>query len=311
MRKTFLVLAGALLAATVAAPARADDDRVQFGRSIHVGEGETVADVVCFGCSIRIAGTAAGDVVSFGGGIAIDGEVGGDVVAFGGSVRLGPNANVGGAAMAFGGGVQLGPESHVGGEVATFGGRVERDPTAHVSGTVSTNMPLPIASLSGLLFFLFVVTLICNLILVLLTYLIAGERRVETLAATIRQRAGMSFLTGLGVLFAAVFLFVLSAFLGPVTPFLAVLVAVVLFLTLLVGYAGLSLWAGRLLAQSSAPLAAVVLGAVLVTAANLVPPLCFVLPPILLLLGLGSAALSGFGASSDWLPQQFGSRPPG
>lgn len=311
MRGSLSVVASALLAFCLgAAPARADDDRVQFGSAIRVADGETVGDAVCFGCPIRIAGTATGDVVAFGGGVTIEGEVGGDVVAFGGGVLLGPKARVGGDVLAFGGGTELGSESEVGGEVATFGGRVNRDPSALVGGGISTNAPLPVASLGGLLFLLLAITVIGNLILVLLTYLIAGQRRIETLEATIRGRAGLSLLTGLGVVFVAVFLFVLSAFLGPVTPVLAVLVAVVLILTLLVGYAGVSYWAGRLLAKSSAPLAALLLGAVLVTVVNLVPPLCLVFPPLLLLLGLGSATLSGFGASPNWLPQQLGSRPP-
>src|ERR1035438_3700835 len=62
-------------------------DQVHIGQSITVGENENVGDLVCIGCSIRVAGTC-GDVVAIGGRIVVDGKVRGSVVAIGGGVLL-------------------------------------------------------------------------------------------------------------------------------------------------------------------------------------------------------------------------------
>lgn len=295
---------GLLLAVVVFSPAAAQTqepkDRVQYGQDIEVGAGETARDVVCIGCSIRVLGKVAGDAVAVGGSLAIEGTVEGDAVAVAGVLRLGPNARVGEDAVA-------------------AGGRLERAPGAQVGrDAVSTPFipSLPVTSLAQLILFFFLIALVTNLVLVLLAYLLAGRTRVETMATTVRERAGLAALTGIGVLVGAVLLYIISAMMGPLTAVLAILVSVALGVTLVVGYAGLSFWMGRLLAPPRAglasswnPLAVVLLGVLLITLLQFIPILGGLVFLVFLLLALGCAALSGFGTSTDWLPRQFATRP--
>src|SRR5262245_57434637 len=84
---------------------RRDGDRVQFGSSINIREGEVVD----------------GDVVAIGGAVTVDGEVRGDVVAVGGGMTLGPNAVVSDNGVGVGGRRNRDPNSRVGGRVQTVG----------------------------------------------------------------------------------------------------------------------------------------------------------------------------------------------
>ena len=114
-----------LLIAALAVPALAQGshDRTQFGHDISVGSDETVSEVTCFGCSVRIRGHVNGDVTTFGGGIAIerDAEVGGDTTSFAGDVRLDSGAKVKDVTI-FGGRMRRDPQASVGGDVTTFAG---------------------------------------------------------------------------------------------------------------------------------------------------------------------------------------------
>lgn len=84
---------------------RRGGDRVRFGGSVTVAEGETVS----------------GDVVVIGGSADVDGEVDGDIVVVGGSLRLGPHANVTQDAVVVGGSLNRDPGARVGGEVQEVG----------------------------------------------------------------------------------------------------------------------------------------------------------------------------------------------
>ncbi len=278
-----------LLSLPTQVQAQGSDERVQFGQDIVIEADETVGDAVCIFCSIRVRGTARGDAVAVFGSLEIDGSVEGDAVAVGGNVRLGSGAEVGKVAV-------------------SVGGRLERDPQARVGGE-ATSTPGLAVGLGGLFLFGLLVCGMINLVLVLFSYLIAGEQRVAVVANTVRERTGLAALAGLGALVAAVILFIISALLGPITPIMAIIVSVALFVTLVVGYTGLSFWLGRSLAAGSAPLVAVLLGALLITILQLIPFVCLITFPVFVLLALGSAAVSGYGTASDWLPRQFAPRP--
>ncbi|MFQ5663036.1 MAG: hypothetical protein ACE5HL_04320 [Terriglobia bacterium] len=291
-----------LLALPTAAGAEPSDDRVQVGQDIVVEADEVVTDAVCIGCSIRVRGRVSADAVAIGGSIKIGGSVGADAVAIGGGVEI--NGSVGTDAVAVGGDVRLGPEARVGGDVLAAGGEVKRDPRARIGGEVVSGRAAA-AGLGSLLVFFLLICAAINLVLVLLAYGIAGAQRVETVAGTVRARAGLALLAGVGVLVGAVILFIISAFLGPATFILALLVSLALFITLVLGYSGLSWWLWRSLSPRSGPLAAVLLGAVVITILQLIPFAGFLIFLVFALLALGSAALSGYGTATNWLPQQL------
>lgn len=270
------------------ATARAQNDRVQVGEDILIAESESVGNVVCVGCSIRILGAVSQAAVAVGGNIDVEGAVGEDVVTVGGTVRLRPGASVGQDA------------------VAVFG-TVEREEGAAVGGQVVSEAALPVAGLAGLFLFLILLSVVTHLILVLLTFLIAGQARMETLAGTVSARPGLSLLTGLGLLVGFVVLCIVAAFMGPAAPFVYVAAALALAVTLLVGYTGLSYWMGRLLSKTWAPVVAVLVGALVITLLQVVP----LVLPVFALLALGAAVLSGYGSDTDWLSRQMaGQLPP-
>jgi hypothetical protein len=127
-------------------------DQVHIGQSITVGENENVGDLVCIGCSIRVAGSC-GDVVAIGGSIVVDGKVRGSVVAIGGGVLLGDNAAVSQ-------------------DLVTVGGHLSRHPNAVVQGDVS------VQSGAFILLGIFLVPLLpLILIVALVVWLVRRNRR--------------------------------------------------------------------------------------------------------------------------------------
>jgi hypothetical protein len=88
-------------------------DRVRFGGTITVNEGETVE----------------GDVVVIGGFARVNGRVTGEVVVVGGSAQLGPQADVTGDVVVVGGRLDRNPSARIGGEVEEVGvGPINIDP---------------------------------------------------------------------------------------------------------------------------------------------------------------------------------------
>jgi hypothetical protein len=64
------------------------------------------------------------------------------------------------------------------------------------------------------------------------------------------------------------------------------------------------------LVRKAGPLAALLIGALLITVIQLVPLLGFLAFLVFMLLALGSAALSGYGTSTDWLSRRLSAQPP-
>ncbi len=97
------------------------EDRVHFFQSITVDADETVGDIVCIGCSIRMSGTS-GDTVAILGSILVDGTVKGDAVAVGGGIKLGEDAQVMGDTVGLGGGIARHPNAVVKGQTVSEAG---------------------------------------------------------------------------------------------------------------------------------------------------------------------------------------------
>jgi hypothetical protein len=96
MRRVFLAVA--LLAATLPAFAKSDNDRASFGSDITVAEGETVGDIACMFCDVRVHGDVKGDVAVMFGRVEVDPghSISGDVAALGADLVLGEGATIGG-----------------------------------------------------------------------------------------------------------------------------------------------------------------------------------------------------------------------
>jgi hypothetical protein len=97
MRRWFVAVL-LLLIATLPAFAKSDNDRVSFGSDITVAEGETVGDIACMFCDVRIHGDVKGDIAVMFGRVEVDAghSISGDVAALGADLVLGEGAAVGG-----------------------------------------------------------------------------------------------------------------------------------------------------------------------------------------------------------------------
>ncbi len=94
------------------------DNRVAFGSTVRVGQGEVVNDIVSIGGDVKVDGEVRGDAVSIGGEAKINGRVTGEVVSIGGDI-------------------ELGPEAEVFGDIVTVGGQLVREEGSSVLGEVS------------------------------------------------------------------------------------------------------------------------------------------------------------------------------
>lgn len=263
------------------------EEAVRLGGEITVPAGETASDVVCMQCSVRVLGRVAGDVVVLRGDVEIEGQVTGDVVALLGNLRLGG-------------------ESEVGGDVVAIFGRVEREIGARTGGEVVAFGPaLAGLGLLGVVVLVLLAGLVVTLLFCLLGYAVLGERRTSTMAAALRERAAVAWLVGIGVLVSAVVLFIVSGFLGPATPILAIATAVLLFATVIAGYTGAGYWVGRGVAKTTGPLATLLLGVLVIYLLQAIPFAGFLASLFFGPLALGVAALTGFGSAPDWLLRQF------
>jgi hypothetical protein len=283
-----------LVCLSVAAFAK-DDDRVQFNRSITVETDETVnGDVVCIGCPITVLGHVTGDAVSIGSSIRAEGSVDGDAVAVGGSIQLGPTA-------------------HIGKDVTTIGGTLQRDPAASVGGEVESVGPgfggHGIAALGAMVFFGSLLFLLpfC-VVLTLLCYAIAGQRRIDSVAIALRTRTGYTILAGILSVVAAIVLTILFSHLRPISGLLIFLVWLGLFLASILGFTGLSAWIGRRISATAGPLAIILIGAIVVALLQAIPIFGCFIGIVFILFALGGAIATGYGTSPNWLEQRMGPR---
>ncbi len=292
----FLLLLGASF------PLQARQDRFMMGENIRVEAGETVYDAVCILCSIVIEGEVTGDALTIAGDLTIGGKVAGDALAIAGNVELG--GEVGLDVTTIAGNVRLRSGAHVDGDATAIMGRVRGVQQARVGGQVtSIRSIIPIVA-SGLVVLLIVcvlAALVIQPVLALVCGAILGEQRLAVLAETARRRAGLSFILGLGVVVASFLLTVLSAVIPLWIPGLRFPFSTVMFVLVVVGYAGISYWVGHGLASRAGPLVAVLLGAVLVTILQPIPIVGWLAGFIFFMMALGVPLLSGFGTSPDWL----------
>jgi hypothetical protein len=126
MRGLLLISALLFLSAVPPSFARSSEDRASFGNDITVSEGETVGDVACAFCSVRIHGNVKGDVAVVFGSVAIDSNqaVSGDVAILGGDLNLAEDGKVGGDVAIAGGRAYLASDATIHGSRAILPGRL-------------------------------------------------------------------------------------------------------------------------------------------------------------------------------------------
>ncbi len=252
------------------------EEWVSIGKDVELKAEDSAREVVVIGGSAKLHGAVNGDVVVIGGDVVVDDHVKGDVVAIMGDVQIGPKAKIGGDLVAVGGSSHLADGGKVGGQVVEVGGgmgpakflrlRWLRD---WVSKCVMELRPLAPGLgwmwwITGFFFILY------------LLIAILFPQPVQSCAAQVSARPATTFAVGVLAKLAVPILCVTLPFtiIGIViVPFLLVAA----FLTLLVGKTAVlevvGSKIGRAIGLSTGllPLAALLIGAVLVTLLYMVP----------------------------------------
>ena len=323
-KQRFAGICGAVLAASLLAPAAASA-RVMVAENIYVGPDEVVDTVVCIACSVRVDGVVEQEVVVIAGDADIQGRVDGDIVVLAGSLdSAGPvagdvvvvagraklSADVAGDAVTVAGGLSLSPGIALDGDAVAVFGSIHGADRAAVAGDVvevagESMAPLAVSGLLIALCVFLLVVLLIHPLLVMLGFAVLRERRFRVLADTAAQRGGFSFLFGIGTSFALFVVSIVAALTFPV-PLPAFLFFIVLSI---VGYCGVSYWVGRGILPNAGVLGAACTGALLITFIQFIPVIGWFVMFAFWNIAIGSAVLSGFGTSVDWLLPRTESNP--
>ncbi len=153
------------------------EDRISVLRTITISPSETARDAVCLLCSVVVRGAVNRDAVSVWGSVEVEGHVGADAVAVGGGVRIDSGGSVGADVVAIGGPVEAPP------------GLLAEEPTS-----------LPWLHFAGQRQVFFVgatVFLLAHPLIALGVGLLLGERRLLHLLAVWRWSPARTLLLGL------------------------------------------------------------------------------------------------------------------
>jgi hypothetical protein len=125
MRRLLFAVLFVLCVAGSPAWASSDSDRVAFGSDVTVAEGDTVGDIACVFCKVRIHGSVKGDVAVLFGSVTVEEgqDISGDVAILGGDLNLGEDATVGGDVAVAAGNAHLGEDAVIHGDRMVLPGR--------------------------------------------------------------------------------------------------------------------------------------------------------------------------------------------
>lgn len=280
-----LLFLGAIPLAAQSVPPANPGDRMQIFHDLIVRAGHSANVVQCFGCNIYVRGHATSDVLSIGGSIYISGEVDGNALAIGGHIEAQSGGELHGHAAAIGGYV-----------TQTGGGKIDREsfsaPYAIVPGQYR-----PTALGIGLL-------ILGNLLCIALACALLHAKRVDNTAWTIWNRTNMVWGTGIVVLLIAWGLESFGEHLGRAEVPANTLLALIL---VLIGSAGAT-GVGRLVGGAAFPglvsVPSTFAGILTLTLLEVVPLLGFFVFVIGLLISIGAAIVSGFGARAVPSPEE-------
>ncbi len=310
-RKLWLAGLLALLLVAILAPAAyaggLADDKVVVGENYVLAAGQRLDGnlaVIGGNATLERDSVVTGDVAVMGGTLTVAGSVRGSVAAFGGAVTLADSAVVEGDLAIFGGSTQRAPGATVMGEA--FGPRLPELPiqpripeTPAVPDQSGRRGPVnPFGSL--LLWEVTTLGWVLSLILLGIVALLVAPRAMSRIASAVA--AGPAFSFGVGLLTLVVAL--LGGALLLIACGLGLLVWLVTFFAVLVGWLAVGLWAGQRLLQmlkvrKASALGEVALGVFLITVLARLP-LCigFLFFVIVGAAGLGAVVLTRFGTQS-------------
>ncbi len=281
-----------------ALPLACGQERFGFGQDIHIGKDEVQENIIAFGGNIIVEGRIKESIVAFGGNIVLSGEVGDSVVGFGTAITLRSTAVVKG-------------------DVASIGGKLEKEPGCVISGDTvffKGNEIFPRFFKKGWLGLplvpLIVVLKLVGFFIWLLIALVIGAlfpKQLEKASDQIKEAFGSVVGTGALALILFIGLIIAFAVLSLILiglPFLLFLIAVGMAIKIF-GEVVLFYYFGQAVGvavqkKAPVPLAAVVIGLVVVSLIKAVPVLGFLLSIFLACLAWGAVIRTKFGTTENW-----------
>jgi uncharacterized RDD family membrane protein YckC len=282
---------------------------VVTGKDAELKAGQTAEVVVVIGGSARIYGKVRDTVTVIGGNAEIEGEVDHEVVAVMGNVKVGPKGKLHGDVVAAGGKVEI-----------AEGGQVDHQPVEVDFGTLGIKKPewltkwllncaLMLRPLSFSVGWIWAVA--AGFFALYLLVALVFPRPVQACVEELTRRPATTFLMGLltKLLLPLVLLILIVTVLGIlVVPF----VVAALLLGTIVGKVAVIEWfgfkLGRLFGGAAffeKPVAAFLLGMLLITLLYLVPVLGLLTSLILSIWGLGAAVTAAFGGLRREMPERI------
>lgn len=276
---------------------RSRNDRVEIGKDVTIGPGETVNELVVVAGNATVDGTVEGNLVVLSGTAKVNGHVREDLITILGSASLGPDARIGQDAVVVGGPLDVSPQATISGQQTVVAlGQMLPDfmwLQKWLSKGLFLARPFPpqvkwVWGVAGLF------------LLVYLAMTLMFPRPVRACVGALEEQPVASFFIGL----------LLLVLLGPLLFLLVVSVAGVLAIPFVVcaliaaalfGKVAVYAYAGQQLGRQlngrdlSLPLM-LVLGAALFYLVYMVPVLGFAVWGVITLIGLGAVLLACFGS---------------
>jgi cytoskeletal protein CcmA (bactofilin family) len=257
------------------------------------------------------------NVISFGGNVTVEGRVKENIVAFGGTITL--SGEVRDSVVGIGSAITLRSSAVVKGDVISLGGVLNKEPGCVIQGDTvyfkSTELASKIFK-GGFFFFpplipfILILKLITTFIWLLLAIVIAAIFPRQLSLASSQIRAAFWPVVGAGIAALVLFtgLVIISALLSFVLigiPFLLFLVGVGVVIKIF-GTVVLFYFFGESIGKafgnkSVAPLAAVILGLILISLIKFIPILGFLFSFCLSIIAWGVVIRTKFGTTESWL----------
>ncbi len=301
MKNAFALALGAFVLIGASLPLHGLQN-VSFKEDIFVAKEEVQDNVISFGGNITIEGRVRQNVVAFGGTITVSGEVGDSVVGIGSTITLRPTAVVKGDVVSLGGVLNKEP-----------GCVIQRDTVYFKSSEAFSKLFKGGLFFPALMPFILILKLIGFFIWLLLALVIAAifPRQLSQASSQIRAAFWPVVLTGIIALILFSGLVIVSALLSLILigiPFLLFLIAVGIIIKVF-GQVVLFYFFGESLGKAFGgkrvtPLAAVIIGLVLVSLIKFIPILGFLFSFCLSIIVWGVTIRTRFGTTENWLKRK-------
>ncbi|HXI72918.1 MAG TPA: RDD family protein [Verrucomicrobiae bacterium] len=289
---------------------------VLIGQDADLKAGDAAETVVVIGGSARIHGHVHEAVVVIGGDLEVDGDVGDAVVAIFGNVHLNQGASIRRDAVAVLGSVSAEPEVKIGGNAVAVGGKLDLADGATVQGEkVNVGFLGPFANFEWLrdwfkycalefrplapqVKFVWIIAAVYFLIYLFIAAVF--PRPVQMCVDDLNRRPVTVFLLGLLTKLLVSFLYLILAITG-VGLIVAPIIWVALLLCAIIGKVALMEWLGSKVGRHfgsgfQKPLAAFLLGTLIITLLYMVPVLGLLAYLIFGVWGLGCGVTAAFGS---------------